>query len=472
MRFGLTIGLFLSVALTLRAQTAASVQQEDAFFIRKIYDRALEQGAAYAWLRDLTKQAPGRLSGSAEAAAAVEFTRQILDTLGLDRVWLQPCEVPHWVRGETEEVWVAASAGGSFRLRALALGNSVATPPEGLSAEVMEVPGLEAVDSLGFALEGKIAFFNKPMDPTQLNTFAAYGGAVGQRAWGATRAARYGAVGVLVRSMTTALDTVPHTGSLIYGEGPRIPAVAISTLDAEKLSRLLRLGPVRVYMRTSCRMLPPKHSYNVIGEIRGSTHPEEIILVGGHLDAWDVGEGAHDDGAGCVQSMEVLRLLKLLGYRPKRTLRCVLFMNEENGGAGAAAYRDSSNARGEFHLAAMESDRGGFTPRGFTADGHPDTFQEYYARLHEWAPLLEPYGLSFKTGGSGADVSRLKAQKGLLLGFWPDSQRYFDFHHTAIDRFEAVNRRELELGAAAMTALVYLLDKYGLGTPPKKEGSH
>jgi len=440
------------------------VKDEDAFFIRDIYDKALTQGQAYEWLDYLTQRIGGRLSGSPQAAAAVEYTRQVLDTMQLDSVWLQPCMVPHWERGEPEVVRIVRSQMGTVALNALALGNSVGTGTQGLKAGVVEVNSLDEVDELGReGVEGKIVFYNRPMDPTQINTFNAYGSAVDQRAWGAARAARYGAVGVLVRSMTTRLDNVPHTGSLVYQDGiPPIPAVAISTMDAEKLSRLLDAEPVEVYMRTTCKMLKEELSYNVVGEIRGSEYPEEIILVGGHLDSWDVGSGAHDDGAGCVHAMDVLQILRRLDYTPKRSIRCVLFMNEENGLRGARAYQEISNQKGEYHMAAIESDRGGFTPRGFTADGDETVFNEKFKRVLQWLPLLEPYGLNFEVGGSGADISGLKSQQGLLFGFKPDSQRYFDYHHTPIDAKDVVNKRELELGVAAITSLVYLLDKYGV----------
>ncbi|MCP4121503.1 MAG: M28 family peptidase, partial [Bacteroidetes bacterium] len=306
-------------------------------------------------------------------------------------------------------------------------------------------------------------FFNKSMDPTRLNTFSAYGGAVGPRVWGASRASKYGAIGVLVRSVTTLLNDIPHTGSTVYSEdSPNIPAIAISTKDAELLSQLTEKEKVRVYMRSTCHMLDPVRSYNVIGEIKGSEYPEEIILIGGHLDSWDVGSGAHDDGAGCVQSMDVLQLLKRLDYRPKRTIRCVLFMNEENGQEGATAYQRKSDENNEFHLAAIESDRGGFTPRGFTVEGHKDIFKEKFQKVIQWLPLLEPYGLHLRKGGSGADISKLKGQKGLLFGYEPDTQRYFDYHHAPSDVIDTVNKRELELGTAAITSLIYLIDKYGL----------
>lgn len=442
----------------------SETEKEDAFFIREIYNKSLTEGRCYDWLNHLTTKIGGRLAGSSQAAAAVEYTYQMLDTLGLDKVWKQPCEVPHWVRGDKEIVRIANSAMGSMDLKALALGNSIGTPEEGISAQVIEVTSLDEVEKLGKEnIEGKIVFFNRPLDPTQLNTFAAYGGAVDQRAWGASVASKFGAVGVLVRSMTTRLDDVPHTGGTIYKEDIEpIPAIAITTNHSEMLSRILKKGEVTVYMWANCGTLSPKPSFNVIGEIKGSEFPDEIILVGGHLDSWDVGGGAHDDGAGCVHSMDVLQILKRMNYKPKRTIRCVLFMNEENGLAGAKEYQKQSYEKGEFHLAAIESDRGGFTPRGFSVDAHEEVFTGKMKQVSEWLPLLEAYGLSFQKGGTGADIGGLKDQKGMLFGFKPDSQRYFDYHHTAIDNFDSVNKRELELGVAAMTSLVYLLDKYGL----------
>jgi len=456
--------LFVCTLCTLQVATAQTTDA-DAFFIRKIYDNALTQGRCYPWLEYLCKRIGSRLSGSPQATAAVEYTRQMLDTMGLDKVWLQPCTVPRWIRGDKEVVRIVNSRKmGSVDLKALALGNSVGTGPGGISAEVVEVLSLDELEKLGeISLRGKIVFFNRPLDPTQLNTFAAYGGAVDQRGLGATRSARFGALGVLVRSMTTALDDVPHTGALRYDEGvPEVPAFGISTNDAERLSALLKEEPVRIYMRSTCVMMDPVVSHNVIGEITGSEKPDEIILVGGHLDSWDVGEGAHDDGAGCVQAMDVLQVLKRSGYRPKRTLRCVLFMNEENGLVGGAVYRAESDKKKEYHMAAIESDRGGFTPRGFTCEGDPTVFEKYFKRVSGWLPLIEPYGLRLKPGGSGADIGGLKAQKGLLFGFEPDSQRYFDYHHAPTDVLETVNRRELEMGVAAMASWVYLLDKYGL----------
>lgn len=456
--------LFL-IPVYLYGQNTDEVNDTDALYIKSIYDEALTSSKCYAWLHELTTQVGGRLSGSPQAAAAVEYTRQQLQNLGLDSVWLQPCMVPHWTRGAKEVVKIVDSPlGGGIDIPALALGNTIGTPATGITAAVVEVQSLDELKELGpQKLKGKIVFFNRPMDPRQLRTFNAYGGAVDQRVYGPAKAADQGALAVLVRSMTTRQDDVPHTGVSVFKEGDtNIPAVGISTNAANQLSNLLKRGEVKVYIKTNCQKYPDKPSFNVIGEIRGSQKPDEIILVGGHLDSWDVGRGAHDDGSGCVHSMEVMHLIKSMDYKPKRTIRCVLFMNEENGLAGGLEYAKVSNEKNEYHLAALESDAGGFSPRGFSCDGDKEKFKTFYKTVSDWLPLLEPYGLQLTTGGSGADISPLKSQKGLLIGLRPDSQRYFDYHHTHIDTIDAVNKRELELGAAAMMTMVYLIDKYGL----------
>ncbi len=460
------LALIVIFTLPFRVSAQTPEKDADAAFIRKIYDRALTDGRCYPWLEHLCLRIGHRLSGSTAAEKAVQWTRATLDTLGLDSVWLQPCMVPHWVRGDAEQVRVSGSKKyGTINLSALALGGSVGTPAAGLSAEVVEIKTWEELDKLNErGIRGKIVFFNRPMDPTKIRTFEAYGGAVDQRAHGPSRAAKYGAVGVLVRSMSLRLDDFPHTGSLRYDSTyTLIPAAAISTQAAEKLSQLLKEeGKATVSMKMNCRMLPDVQSYNVIGEIRGSERPNDVIVVGGHLDSWDAGHGAHDDGAGCTQSMDVLRLLRQTGYRPRHTVRCVLFMNEENGLRGGRKYAEEAQRKGEFHLAAIETDAGGFTPRGFTFDAEESVFAKFFEKVAAYESLLEPYGLKLSKGGSGADIGPLKGMKGLLSGYSPDSQRYFDLHHTADDTFDKVNKRELELGAASMAALVYLLDKYGL----------
>ncbi len=436
-------------------------QDDEAFFIKSIYDHTLTEGVCHPWLSEMCTDIGGRLSGSDNANKATDFVKSKLLSLSLDTVYKQPCMVPAWERGDLEIVKYISDG---EELSASALGNSIGTGGKILMAEVIEVQSLDEVRELGREkIMGKIVFYNRPMDPKQLTTFSAYGGAVDQRVFGATVAAEYGGVAALVRSMTLRIDDHPHTGVMSYkGDYPKIPGLAISTLDADELSKRLAKGKVKISIQNDAKVLPERESYNVIGEIKGTEFPEEIILVGGHLDSWDIGQGAHDDGAGCAHVMQVMHTLKKLNYKPKRTIRCVLFMNEENGLGGGNEYAKVSNEKGEYHLAALESDAGGFTPRGFTCEGDTSTFKKFFISLNAFEDILSPYNLYIKKGGGGADIRPLKSQKGLLIGFRPDSQRYFDYHHTAIDKIDAVNKRELELGAAAITSLVYLIDQHGL----------
>jgi len=441
----------------------ASSAQSDEAFIRKVYDEALSRGQSYEMLEFLSLNIGHRLSGSPQAAAAVEWSKQVMESLDFDTVYLQPVMVPHWVRGEKEVVrLVNSSSRGTVDLHALALGNSVGTGAGGVTAEIVEVKNFEELDELGKnRVEGKIVFYNRPMDPKHIHTFQAYGGAVDQRSQGASRAAAYGAKAVVVRSMASNNDDIPHTGSLRYADDqPQIPAVAISTNDANLLSHVLRNeGSAQVYIETHAQMLPDVLSYNVIGEMRGSDKPDEFIIVGGHLDSWDVGHGAHDDGSGCVQSIEALRILQELDYKPQHSLRAVMFMNEENGLRGGREYAARAQADNERHIAALESDSGGFTPRGFSASAS----DAQVATLRSWAPLLNPYGLhDLGSPGGGADIGPLRTSGTALFGLRPDSQRYFNYHHTAADTFDKVDKRELELGAAAMASLIYLIDSKGL----------
>lgn len=453
--------LFLSICLNLGAQ-----ENQEALFIKDIHDHSLTSGLSYKWLTKLSNDIGGRLAGSPASEEAVDFTLELLKPYA-DTVYKQKCIVPYWTRGRKEVVKINNMMGGaSMMLEALALGNSVGTGSGGVEASVVEVKSLDEVKELGReGIAGKIVFYNRPMDPTLIRTFYAYGGAADQRVNGPSLAAEYGAVGAVVRSLTTLTDNVPHTGVTRYKDGVnKIPAVAISTEASDKLSYFIKnQKDLTLYLETHCKMVDPeKLSYNVVAEIKGSTYPDEIIVVGGHLDSWDVGGGAHDDGAGCVHAMQVFQAMRDLQYRPKRTIRCVLFMNEENGLGGGLAYAKASNDKNEYHMAAIESDAGGFSPRGFSCDATDEAFTPMYRQVTEWAGLLEPYGLHLSKGGSGADISPLKSQNGLLFGLRPDSQRYFDFHHTKNDQIEAVNERELKLGAAAMTSLVYLLDTFGL----------
>lgn len=436
-----------------------------AFWIREVYTQTLREEAAYPWLRTLTKDIGHRLSGSKGAERAVAFTESLLNGLGLDKVWRQPVRVPHWVRGEKEGVQMITPA-GTQNLNAVALGNSVGSGPAGIRGEVLMVMSLDELEAMpDDQVRGKVVFYNRPMDRGLLNTFGAYGGAADQRTSGPALAASKGAVGTVIRSLATRNDDFPHTGMTALAEnGPNAPAVALSTNDADVLAKAVANGRTDVFIRTTCQMQEDVMSANVIGEITGTTHPEEIILVGGHLDSWDIGEGAHDDGSGCMQSIEVMYRLRKMGYRPNRTIRCVMFMNEENGLRGGKAYADSAFANHEFHLAAIESDGGGSTPQAFgVSAGEGRQLDRHLAHLAEAASLLEPYDIELNAGGGGADIGPLKPGAGLLIGLRPDSARYFDFHHAAADILENVNPRELAYGSATLTALVYLIDQYGIG---------
>ena len=440
--------------------------QNDAENLKKIYANSLTNGRSYQWLDHLSNQIGGRLSGSLNAEKAVQYTKEEFEKLGLDKVWLQPVMVPRWVRGAPEFAYIETSPGVTTSVNICALGGSVATPNGGVKARVIEVSSYKDLKALGEEkIKGKIVFINRPMQADLINTFEAYGGCSGERYAGAAEAAKYGAVGTIVRSLNLRLDDYPHTGSMSYGDLPvsqRIPSAAISTNDAELLSGMVALNKdLNFFFSQNCKQLKDVQSYNVIGEITGSEFPNEIIVVGGHLDSWDLGDGSHDDGAGVVQSMDVLRLLKESGIRPKRTIRAVLFMNEENGLRGGRKYAEVANSKNEKHVFALESDSGGFTPRGFSFE----CSDLMLSKVQSWKPLFEPYLIHFfEKGYSGADIGPLKDDSIVLAGLRPDSQRYFDHHHAANDTFEHVNKRELELGAASMTSLIYLIDKYGTDT--------
>lgn len=437
---------------------------QDSIMLKKLYTTALTDGKAYDWLDYLSNEIGGRLSGSLEADRAVKYTEEQLKELGLDKVWLQPVMVPKWTRGFKEYAYIEGDSGEKSVTNISALGGSVPTPSLGIKAEVVEVHSFEDLAKIGKEkIEGKIVFFNRPMQADIIHTGYAYGAASNQRYSGAEQAAKYGAIGVIVRSLSLKMDDSPHTGSMGYGDTPvskRIPAAAISTNGAEYLSGLLKLQPdLKFYFKQNCKIWDDVPSFNVIGEITGSVHPNKFMVVGGHLDSWDIGDGAHDDGAGVVQSMEVLRMFKKLNYTPKHTIRVVLFMNEENGLRGGLKYAEEAKRKKEKHLFALESDSGGFTPRGFSLE----TDAANVAHIKSWAPLFEPYFIHlFSEGYSGADIRPMKGNIDVLAGLQPDSQRYFDIHHSENDTFEMINKRELELGAATMASLMYLIDMHGV----------
>lgn len=434
------------------------IAQNDSVFIRKIYDEALSNGQSYENLRSLCKDVGNRLSGSTGAKMAVGWAKHLLESYDFDTVYLQDIMVPHWERGTAEKAWVKSDDGKITRINILALGGSIGTDGT-IEGQIVEFKTLNALKNASRSqVEGKIVFVNQPMNEKHINTLRAYGEAYPVRGHSAVLGAKLGAKAVIIRSLGLPVNDFPHTGTMRYEDSiKKIPAAAISTLDANFLSELLKNKSVQFVMEMDCKWYEPVPSHNVIAAIKGTKYPNQIITIGGHLDSWDVGEGAHDDGAGVVHSIEALRILKKLNYHPKHTLRVVLFMNEENGNMGGKTYAKWVKKNGEKHIAAIESDLGGFVPRGFDCDCPEKSVQQ----LKSFAPILKPYQLHLlKKGHAGVDTYPLKENYPniALYSFSPDSQRYFDIHHCENDVFENVNKRELELGCAAIAALTYLID--------------
>lgn len=440
---------------------AADALAEERAAVERIFAAALVDYHAHRLLGGLLEAAPHRLSGSPGAAKAVEWCRAEFAKMGLDDVRLEKVMVPHWVRGEKNAL---QRVDDGKALPMLALGGSVGTKGP-LEAEVVEVRSRDELAKLGDRAKGKFLFFNQPMDRTQKGTFPAYGGAVWQRGSGAIEAAKVGAVGALVRSMSLDHDDHPHTGAMRYDDKlPKVPAVAISTNAANALSAELAAGKhPKLRLELSCETLPDVESANVVAELRGRELPDEIVVIGAHLDAWDASPGAHDDGAGCAQVMEALRLLRELDLRPRRTIRAVLFMNEENGLRGGRGYAETHEKELDRHVFALETDRGGFAPRGIGA------VKEMHVELAPLVALMDPWNCGrLYDGDGGADISPM-GPHGVPLGeLLPEDARYFDFHHCPADVFAAVDDREVSLGAAAVAATAYLVADFA-GTWPRTQ---
>ena len=436
--------------------------QSDSVYIRRIADEIFRHSTAYSNLYTLTKTIGPRLSGSSQTYKAEKWGSDALKQAGADRVYLQETMIPHWVRGGKDQ---AAMVFGKKKqsLAVLALGNSVATKSGGITAPVVLIHDFDELERRRNEIRGRIVFYDHSFNPDFVFVFDAYKEAVPYREDGASRAAKYGALGVVVRSMSSSTDNFPHTGAMTYNDSfPRIPAFAIGLEDANKLAAAVASEKdIKLFISTQAHRLHDTIGYNVIGEWMGSEFPDKYIIVGGHLDSWDPAEGASDDGTGCVHAIEVLRCLKATGYRPRHTIRVVLFTDEENGSSGALVYSSQAKAKKEKHIFALESDAGGFTPRGFSFLG---TTSAQMTTIQTLLPLLKPYGVyEVALNHAGADVETLHDSTGVLAAeLMPDSQRYFDYHHAGSDVFEKVNKRELELGAINMAALIYLVDKYGL----------
>jgi carboxypeptidase Q len=451
----------LATACLITASASAQTTEQNA---ERLIDTILTSSQAYDTLSYLTDNIGPRPSGSKSAEMAVKWTTKRFRDWGID-VRNQKMMSPHWVRGVERARLVSHN---DQKIVLTALGGSVATPAAGITADVVEITSYEQLEKVGRAgIKGKIVFYNLPMDMELIErgrAFEAYGKAVVFRGTGASRAAEFGAVAAVVRSVASASLRTPHTGAMRYDEKqPKIPAAAVTTEDADLMHRLLAKGErVRMHVLLTPRTLPEVESANVIAEIKGSERPDEVVLIGGHLDSWDLGTGAIDDGSGVAMVMETLRVLKELGIKPKRTIRGVLFMNEENGLRGGHAYFDAA-AKKELlrhHVAAIETDAGAAPPVGFITTLDGKELESLKARLKVLARIVPMYVESSKH--TGADTSPLTDAGVPGFGLVPDPRHYFDFHHTPADTLDKVDPKALAQNTAALAALAYILAEDGI----------
>lgn len=445
----------LSTAIVFLSLNVFGQTKEDSIQFSRISTEILNKGKSYTELRDLTKNIGHRLSGSEAYEKSVKWAEQKLKEAGADKVWLQEVMIPVWERGK-ESLKIKAQNGKWKTLKMLSLGNSEGTKGKDVSGEIIMVKSLAEYDKLSpEQVKDKIVFFNYPFSQSYVQTFKAYSDAAVYRSTAAALTAKKGGKFAIVRSLSSAFDDVPHTGAMRYGDSDKIPAAAIGNTTADELEALLKSQKITAKLNSNCGMKGEKLSHSVIGEITGNKD-KSVIVVGGHLDSWDVGEGAHDDGAGIVQSIEVLRTFKNLGLKNNHTIRVVCFANEENGVKGGQQYGKTVKENNEKHLFALESDAGGFSPRGIALEMDADKINQ----ITSWSPLFLPYGAyDFEGRYSGTDIYPLKDMGIPTAELVPDSQRYFDIHHTEEDTFEKVNRRELLLGATIMTQMIYMIDK-------------
>ena len=424
----------------------------------KIIQATLAGNDAYEKLTELCDDIGHRPSGSPGLEQAIDWAIAKLQSDGQENVHREKVMVPHWVRGRESLTMVQPRAA---RMPMLGLGGSVGTPPEGITAPVVVVVNEEELESLGDGARGKIVLFNNPMPPYDDEKGSGYGRTVRFRSKGARLAAEKGAVACLVRSVTHRSHRTPHTGAMRYGDAKvKIPAAAITGEDADMLARFQKRGiePV-VTLKMEAKTHPDAPSANVIGELRGSTWPEEIVVIGGHIDAWDAGQGAHDDGAGCVIAMETINVLRKLNLIPKRTIRVVLWTNEENGLRGAKQYAIDHADELSLHVAAIESDSGAFPPVGVSVDcADEKRMHRAETQLRDLMSLLGPLGATrVKTGFSGADVSPMKDAGVVLMGHNVDGRDYFDYHHSPADTLDKIVPADLSKNVAAMATYAYIL---------------
>jgi hypothetical protein len=440
----------IALLLTLIATSAFAQSTADAIIAKE-----LQSSRSYETLSHLTDDIGARLTGSAGAAKAVKWATQQFREWGIS-VTNEPVRVPHWVRGR-EEAHLVSPANQNIVLTAI--GGSVATPAAGITADVIEVASFDDLKTLGTAkLRGKIVFYNNPMDMDLVRAhraFEAYRIAVAFRGAGASRAAEFGAKAIVIRSVGSASLRTPHTGALRYDpKQPKIPAAAMTAEDAMLVHRLLARGKrVRMHIVLTPRTLPDVESANVIAEIRGTEKPGEIVLIGAHLDSWDLATGAIDDGSGVAMVMETMRLLKEMDLHPRRTIRAVLFMNEENGLRGGQQYAKDHGK--EKHIAAIETDAGGAAPTGFTTTLKGETLVALEQRTK---PLAAVSSNHFEVAEeTGADTGPLTAAGVPGFGLVPEPLHYFDYHHTNADTLDKVDPKELAQDSAAIAALAWIL---------------
>ena len=421
----------------------------------RILATARADRGAYAKLAELTDTIGNRLSGSPQLDRAIAWAQRTMAADGHD-VRIEPVMVPVWVRGVED---AAITAPIVRPLRVIGLGGTVATPKGGLAAPLIVIRSFEELDQRADEVRGKIVLFDVAMPAWTEANGSGYGDVVKFRGRGASRAAKVGAVGVFMRSVTAHSLRTPHTGALGYDPAlPKIPAAAVTVEDSALLARLAERGPVTVRMQLESKGGADAQSANVIGELRGRELPEEIVVIGAHIDSWDVGQGAHDDGAGCVTVMHALTTLRRLGLTPRRTIRVVLFTNEENGLRGGKAYAEHHADELARTVLAIETDSGGFAPRGFTAETKPESTARVVARIAELAALLAPiHASAVAAGHGGADIGPMVDHGVPTLGLETDNRTYFDIHHTEADTLDKVDPAALADDVAAIAVLAYVI---------------
>ncbi|MCH7527059.1 MAG: M20/M25/M40 family metallo-hydrolase [Planctomycetes bacterium] len=467
--------MFAVAASSLAAGTTAGAETPIADRYRaasqRIITAALSGNDAYRKMEELCDDIGHRLSGSASLDKAIHWAADTLRQDGQENVRLEEVMVPHWVRGAESLTMIEPRM---QPLAMLGLGGSVGTPPEGITAPVVSVHNEDELEALGDRVAGKIVLFDNPMPPYTAERGSGYGATVRFRTNGAQLASQYGAVACLVRSVTAKSLHTPHTGAMRYGDAEvKIPAAAISAEEAAMISRLQARGvPVVVTLKMEAKTLDPVRSANVVGELRGRTHPEEIVVVGGHIDSWDVGQGAHDDGGGCVIAMEAINVLRKLNMIPRRTIRVVLWTNEENGLAGGRQYAQDHAAELANHVVAIESDSGVFKPTGYSIDCEDEDREQIAAeQMRDIVTLFASIGATdVEIGSSGADVGPMKKSGVVLMGHRVEGSKYFDYHHTHADTLDKVDPIELSQNVAVLATVAYILadmpERLGEGEAP------